>query len=241
MTEPSLFQKNLVFLDTALPGVASLVRRSNDTITQPVRDEAGMAVDIDIGGGRLYNTDAGEFARLKVESWRKSPMRVVVGRPEPDSLSDQSTKAMAAELAACAGDELLAIPPAEHAGRLVVVGLGLGLQVPELLEEISPRHVVLIEPMEEFLVHSLRALDWQALSARCAALGATFDVIVQLDPRTAQKGLDELMTQFGTSSMDGACTYVHYQIDATIAITRSFHELVAEPGIKALAAPVLPG
>lgn len=34
------------------------------------------------------------------------------------------------------------------------------------------------------------------------------------------------MTQFGTSSMDGACTYVHYQIDATIAITRSFHELV---------------
>ncbi|MBT4907270.1 MAG: DUF115 domain-containing protein [Rhodospirillaceae bacterium] len=231
MTELSLFQKNLVFLDTALPGVASLVRRSTDTITQPVLDETGLAVDIDIGAGRLYNTDAGEFARLQVESWRNSPMRVVVSRPEPESLSDQCTKALSADLAACAGDTLLPIPPAEHAGMLVVVGLGLGLQVPQLLEKMSPRHVVLIEPMEEFMVHSLHALDWQALSAQCTAQGATLDVIVQLDPRAAQKELDELMTRFGASSVDGAYTYVHYQTDATIAIARGFHELV---GMKSI-------
>jgi len=231
MTELSLFQKNLLFLDTALPGVASLVRRSTDTITQPVLDEAGLAVDIDIGGGRLYNMDAGEFAHLQVDSWRKSPMRVVVGRPEPDSLSDRCTKAMSADLAACAGDTLLAIPPAEQAGMLVVVGLGLGLQVPALLAQMSPRHVVLIEPMEEFLVHSLHALDWQALSAQCAAQGASLDVIVQLDPRAAQKELDELMTRFGASSVDGAYTYVHYQTDATISIARAFHELV---GMKSI-------
>ena len=231
MTELSLFQKNLVFLDTALPGVASLVRRSTDTITQPVLDDTGLAVDIDIGGARLYNTDAGEFARLQVESWRDSPMRVVVGRPDPESLSDQCTKALATDLAACAGDGLLQIPPAEHAGMLVVVGLGLGLQVPELLENMAPRHVVLIEPMEEFLVHSLHALDWRALSDRCTAQGATLDVIVQLDPRAAQKELDELMTRFGASSVDGAYTYVHYQTDATIAIARGFHELV---GMKSI-------
>lgn len=53
MTELSLFQKNLVFLDTALPGVASLVWRSTDTITQPVLNDIGLAVDIDIGGARL--------------------------------------------------------------------------------------------------------------------------------------------------------------------------------------------
>ena len=231
MTELSLFQKNLVFLDAALPAVASLVRRSTDTITQPVLDETGLAVDINIGDARLYNGDAGAFARMQVESWRKSPMRVVVSRPEPDSLSDQCTKAMSADLAACAGDGLLPIPPVEHAGMLVVVGLGLGLHVPVLLEEMSPRHVVLIEPMEEFLVHSLHALDWQALSAQCTAQGATLDVIVQLDPRAAQKELDALMTRFGASSVDGAYTYVHYQTDATIAIARGFHELV---GMKAI-------
>ena len=91
MTELSLFQQNLIFLDAALPGVASLARRSTDTITQPVLDETGRAIDIDIGGARLYNQNAIDFARAQVESWRKSPMRVVVGCPEPDSLSDPCT------------------------------------------------------------------------------------------------------------------------------------------------------
>ncbi|MBT3930608.1 MAG: hypothetical protein HOF34_07820, partial [Rhodospirillaceae bacterium] len=63
MTELSLFQQNLIFLDAALPGVASLARRSTDTITQPVLDETGRAIDIDIGGARLYNQNAIDFAR----------------------------------------------------------------------------------------------------------------------------------------------------------------------------------
>lgn len=231
MTEPSLFQQNLIYLDAALPGVASLARRSTDTITRPVLDETGRAIDIDIGDARLYNMDAGEFARMQVESWRKSPMRVVVGCPEPDSLLDPCTKAMSTGLAACAGDSLLPIPPVEHSGMLVVVGVGLGLHVPLLLEKIRPRHVILIEPMEEFLVHSLHALDWRALSDQCTAQNASLDVIVQLDPRAAQKELEELMTRFGASSVDGAYAYVHYQTDATIAITRGFHELV---GMKAI-------
>ena len=54
---------------------------------------------------------------------------------------------------------------------------------------------------------------------------------MQLDARAAQKELDELMTRFGASSVDGAYTYVHYQTDATIAIARGFHELV---GMKSI-------
>ena len=52
MTEASLFRKNLIFLDAAQPGVASLVRRSTDTITRTVPGAGGRAVDIDIGAGR---------------------------------------------------------------------------------------------------------------------------------------------------------------------------------------------
>jgi hypothetical protein len=231
MTELSLFQKNLVFLDTAQPGVASLVRRSTDTLTQPVIDESGRAVDIDIGGGRLYNMDADEFARQQVAAWVAAPMRVVVNCPEPETLEDPSTKALSQALSDVSGFDLLTVPPAEHSGMLVVVGLGLGQHLPKLLDQLSPRHVVLIEPMEEFIVHSLHALDWRALSDQCMARGATLDVIVQLDARAAQKELEELMTRFGASSVDGAYTYVHYQTDATIAIARGFQELA---GMKSI-------
>jgi hypothetical protein len=102
MTEASLFRKNLIFLDAAQPGVASLVRRSTDTITRAVPGAGGRAVDIDIGAGRLYNQDA--FAEAQVAAWRGAPMRVVAGRPEPEDLHDPGTKCLSAALSDAAGD-----------------------------------------------------------------------------------------------------------------------------------------
>src|SRR3546814_6205877 len=69
---------------------------------------------------------------------------------------------------------------------LVVVGIGLGAHVAPLIERTGPRHVVLIEPIEEFAAHSLRALDWAALHARCRARGITLDMIVHHSPREVQ-------------------------------------------------------
>ena len=83
MTGPSLFQKNLLYLDTAMPAVAKLVRATTDTITRPVAEGDGPATDIDLGGGRLYNRPAAEFAREQVNSWLARPDRVVVNRPDP--------------------------------------------------------------------------------------------------------------------------------------------------------------
>ena len=101
MTETSTFQKNLVFLDTALPGVASLVRRSTDMITMTVPGEDGRATNIDIRSGRLYNQDAGAFAAAQVAAWQNALMGVVAGRPEPKDLHDPGTKSLSAALACC--------------------------------------------------------------------------------------------------------------------------------------------
>ena len=81
MTEASLFRKNLIFLDAAQPGVASLVRRSTDTITRAVPGAGGRAVDIDIGAGRLYNQDADAFAEAQVAAWRGAYNAAMVDDP----------------------------------------------------------------------------------------------------------------------------------------------------------------
>ena len=182
MTEASLFRKNLIFLDAAQPGVASLVRRSTDTITRAVPGVDGRAVDIDIGAGRFYNQDVDAFAEAQVAAWRGAPMRVVVGRPEPEDLHDPGTRWLSAALSDAAGDALLPIPPADHAGMLVVVGVGLGAHIPLLLEQVAPRHVVLIEPIEEFVVHSLHALDDCAGAVEHAF---SFQVIEHVEEPTA--------------------------------------------------------
>jgi len=136
MTGPSLFQKNLLYLDTAMPAVAKLVRATTDTITRPVAEGDGPATDIDLGGGRLYNRPAAEFAREQVNSWLARPDRVVVNRPDPNGLVDICTKSLVANLAAEAGDTRLPVPPKSRAGLLVVIGLGC--HVRELIEQVSP-------------------------------------------------------------------------------------------------------
>lgn len=225
MTGSSLFQKNLLYLDTAMPDVAKLVRATTDTITRPVAEGEGPALDIDLGSGRLYNRPATAFAHEQVGAWLARPDRVVVNRPEPEGLVDVCTQSLVSELSGAAGEALLPVPPKSHAGLLVVIGLGLGFHVRELVEQISPRHVVVIEPIEEFVSHSLHAVDWVDMVESCHARGATFDVIANYDPRAVQNRLEALITGFGASCMDGAYSFLHYQTDATRTIARGFREL----------------
>lgn len=231
MSGPSLYQKNLLYLETALPALAQLARETRDTLTRPVYDAAGRAVDIDLGQGCLYNRPAAEFAAEQVSSWSRSPDRVVVNRPEPDSLEDAGTRALSTRLIAEAGDDLRAVPRADESGLLVVIGLGLGEHVRALIEKVSPRHVVLIEPIEEFAVHSLHALDWTSLVQDCQSRGTSIDLIINFDPRAVQSELEALITRFGAYCMDGAYSFMHYQTDVNRTIARGFRELA---GMKSI-------
>ena len=231
MTGMSPYQKNVVFLETALPALAALARETTDTLTSPVLDEDGLAVDIDLGSGRLYNQPAKAFAQEQVASWLARPDRVVVNRPEPGTLQDEATRTVCEHLSWQAGESLLPVPPADETGLLVVIGVGLGEHIHELLKAVSPRHLVLIEPISEFALHSLHALDWASLVTACKARGTTIDLIVESDPRLVQGALETLVTKFGAYCMDGAYSFLHYQTDVSRAIGRGFQELA---GMKSI-------
>lgn len=113
MTGMSPYQKNVVFLETALPALAALARETTDTLTSPVLDEDGLAVDIDLGSGRLYNQPAKAFAQEQVASWLARPDRVVVNRPEPGTLQDEATRTVCEHLSWQGGG----IPVARSARR----------------------------------------------------------------------------------------------------------------------------
>lgn len=221
----SLFQKNIVFLQTAVPALASLAGKTTDTLTKAVMDSSGIAVDIDLGGGRLYNRPAAEFAQEQVLSWLRQPNRVVVNRPEPESMKDEAGKTLFMRLSDEVGDDLLAFPPTDESGLLVVIGIGLGQHIRDLVKKVGPRHLVLIESISEFVVHSLHALDWASLIQDCQAQGTTVDVIVDSDPRVVKTELEELITHFGAYCVDGAYSFLHFQTDVSRAIARDFQEL----------------
>lgn len=232
---PTLFDKNLVYLDTALPGIAAMARQgaamTAQMATRAVYDAGGRAVDIDLGNARLYGGSADTFAREQVSAWLNEPMRLFVNRPEPDTLIDVRTRRLAERLERTAGDALTALPPLERTGLLIVVGIGLGLHLLDLVARLGPRHIVLVEPIGEFVMHSLGAIDWRTLAGGGDNPDTTLDVIAGLDPRETQKQLEELMARFGAHLVDGAGLYLHYRTDDTLSIARAVQELA---GVTAL-------
>ena len=73
MTEAHLHEKNLLFFTSACPPIAESVRVRETELTQPIFDDAGDVVDIDIGHTRLYNRPAAEFAAEQVDSAQTRP------------------------------------------------------------------------------------------------------------------------------------------------------------------------
>ena len=224
MAETSLYEKNLLFFTTAYPPAAEIVRDRVTELTQPVFDVDGQIIDVDFGHGRLYNRPATEFAAEQVASYMAGPTRIVVNPPNFDDLHDACTHTMASALEAATTDRL-AQPPLDRGGVLMVVGIGLGLHIGELIERTGPRHVILIEPIAEFLNHSLSAVDWQAVWAQCAEAGASIDIIAGGDPANIQARLEPLMARFGETSIDGSYLYLHYQNDVTQAVAAKFYDL----------------
>ncbi len=230
MAESNLHEKNLLFFTTAYPSVAEIVRARQTELTRPVFDESGEIIDIDLGNRRLYGRPAAEYAVEQVDSYWTQPTRIVVEPPNLDDWHDACTHAMAASLGTAVADR----PPVklpDRGGVLMIAGVGLGLHIPELIARTRPRHVVLVEPIPDFLYHSLSALDWQDVWAQCADAGATIDIVAGGDPASIQLRLAALVTGFGETAVDGSYLYVHYQTDVTRAAATKFHELAGMTAI----------
>ena len=230
MAESTLHDKNLLFFTSAYPAVADIVREPESELTRPVLDDTGVAIDIDVGHGRLYSRPAAEFAAEQVASYMTRPTRVIVEPTKLDDLQDACTHTMVTSLEAAAENQLPQ-PPEDQGGILMVIGIGLGLHIPELVTRTGPRHVILVEPIAEFLRHSLSAIDWQALWAQCAESGATIDIVAGGDPDSIQRRLETLMTGFGETAIDGSYLYVHYQNDVTRTVAAMFQSLVGMTAI----------
>lgn len=61
------------------------------------------------------------------------------------------------------GLEFSRIPSKTGGFHLICFGLGLGYQLPRLLEEVNPASICIVESNIDFLYHSLAVMDWQPI------------------------------------------------------------------------------
>ena len=189
----------------------------------------GETVNVSIDGRLLYPEEARGWAEHQVAEYAANPDRLI--------LPDLSHCAPPPFLADCMDDIrkfLAARPgiagspqPVVDVGYCFVFGVGLGHHVPLLLDRFRFRTLVLIESSPELLIHSIGAVDWPEIAARCARDGIGIEFILPTDPEDFVQQFYRLMERdLPRWFIDGTYSFVHYAAEQTLALRKLLNERI---------------
>ncbi len=228
MNRTDLYEKNLAYLKEALPDVARIVEGANETLST-LAWEDGAPIDIDLGQGRLYKMPAQDFVRDQMAAFFADPDGFEVTSPSTAFLkSAPSLRVRQRLLDSLAKRNLEPLPKVleDGSGCLFVFGLGLGLHIEPLVERAKPEHVLIVEPIAEFVRHSMEAVDWAGLLEGWRKRDIGIHFIVDNDPDTIISRCLVPVKTHGAHILDGALTYLHYPSQATVAARDKVMEMV---------------
>ena len=228
MNRTDLYEQNLAYLEEAFPDVAQAAKGAGETLSTLVW-ENGAPIDIDLGQGRFYKTPARDFVRDQIDVFFANPDGFEVVSPSTAYLKSAPSQRVRQRLL----DSLASrnLEPTEKvregaSGCLFVFGLGLGLHIEPLVERADPEHVLIIEPIAEFLRHSMEAVDWAGLLEGCRERDVGVHFILADDPDTIVSRCLGPVKSHGAHILDGSLTFLHYPSQATIAARDKVMEMV---------------
>ena len=222
-----LFRANLRYFDRHLPAVAAYIR----TVTRPISKivwEDGKAVDVDLGKGRLYKKPAQEFVREQIDRYFVSPERVILNQPEGVHMKSSYAIDMLRYISeeVHVKRKVMLIPqPKDSIGFLLIIGVGLGLHIEELINRTKAKTVIIVEPIAELLYHSLHVVDWAALCRRCKKEKIKL-VFTNTSSANAVSGqVNNVIFLGGSFRLDGSYIYTHYTTHVTSDVRNKVKEM----------------
>ena len=209
---PSLFARNREAFRTHCPELWAELEKIGELASTLVVED-GKAVNVDLGNVRLYPKSAPVLTADQLDHYFRGPDRIKFRNPVESSLSKAAiclNQAIAADLEEL-GERELAEEPVADIGYAFVFGIGLGYHIPELVRRNLCRRLILIEPIPEFILHSMSAIDWQWVFREAGEKGMEIDFRVGKNPERTLLEIEGLLIHSrGTPFLDGSYAYVHY-------------------------------
>jgi hypothetical protein len=212
MQEPALFERNRETFATRYPDVWTKLEGIGNPVSSLVVDGA-IPININLGAGMLYPDPAPEWSKTQLDGFRRSCDRIGFSNPNHCNLSQISLKLLN-DLADYARKHGLRATmeglPVVDVGYLFVFGVGLGHHIPELVEETPARHIVLIEPVAEFLLHSLSVVDWSRVFSTAEERGVVFHFVFESQPDRIARQVESIVSVEGNTFLEGSYFCAHY-------------------------------
>lgn len=181
-------------------------------VSRAVHDGDAL-VDIDLGPARLYNRDGRVVAAEQVRAFNAKPLQFFANNPSMANLGSPISGAMLSRmLHELGGDGVSALvaKPDYEGSFLIVLGIGAGHHLPELIATTKARHLLIVEPIPEFLRHALGAIDWEALFETAAARGITLRLSLAERPDRITHAIEQFVQWVGEPFIDGGFVFLHY-------------------------------
>ncbi len=212
-SKEELFARNMALFERINPQFHAKLAAMTETHSELIFDDDGDP-DIEFRGTRLYGMGARRHAEKQVaDFWQSNPDRLQFIPPQSSTLDlvagDFTYRIM--RRAVDAKIEFVRNPSTIHSYFLIIYGVGLGQHIEQLIEDTNCKGLVLVEPNNEFLYHSLSIFDWAGLFER---FEKDDDTYIMLSTGSDYKRIHTDIRNFvrGTcpSFFDGTTTYHHY-------------------------------
>ena len=208
----AIVKRNISVFEKHNPSILGRLAEINSPETSLVH-ENDKIVNIDLGGGTLYPKPAKIWTEDQLEEFRENPDRVIFKNPDHCNLSGYSFKffkPVQAYFAKHKLSEAVAAAPVIDVGFLFVFGVGLGYHLRELVETTPARKMILIEPIPEFIWHSLSAIEWKDIYRIADKRGIEIIFCLADKPEAIVSSLDSIISAFGNTFLDGTYYCPHY-------------------------------
>ena len=170
--------------------------------------DGGGDVNVDLGGGALLYPDGARAAiGRQVDHYLTEPHRFMIAprRVLEDCIEvNRLYEDMAQGQAGLARSSHFA----PFGGFLIVFGLGLGYHLERLAERLRFKTMIVVEPHDDFLVHSAHAIDWAGLIARLAQDGRDIKIVSAAD---SFQSIVKIIRGPNFPLINGSYIFTHYQ------------------------------
>ena len=183
---------------------------------RPVFDGDGAVIDVDLGtGARLYSADGRRLVADQVAAFLADPVRSVRTEVDKRVYSTAMGRRILRSVVECcvamglSGTDFHWFP--EYRGTyLIILGVGLGFHLRELIQSTRAGYVILVEPFPDLLRLSAMAIDWQALLNDLDGTESRLQIVTGSEASAIALTIASRMRDEGEPFADGCYTFVHY-------------------------------
>ncbi|MCW9035974.1 MAG: DUF115 domain-containing protein [Rhodospirillales bacterium] len=229
-------QQNLkLFEKFGCAEVAALIRSLPEPPITLVGSLEGHDLNINLGQGHFYQGGATTFSQAQVKSYLEKPNRFCINLPALDSVFVSREANVYTDLIKEFGpiaEDRVSTPLFNDAGYLVSFGLGLGLHLPELIEKLDVRELVVAEQFKEMLQLSLSVLDWQPIFETLHKRGGRVHVEIDTDPAMLANKIFKALRGKNFGLIDGSYGIQHYASPMLNQTHDLFREMLPSLGMS---------